>query len=114
MKYIRTKDTIFEIIGETDIIYKVKAKGDPNNTYSKSKCQTHVIKSGDTIKELCDEFVVIGYKIKDPFIFSKEGISIDEFWKHSPSDTIVYGAIWTNKGLKYVSKMNEKGELELL
>lgn len=26
----------------------------------------------------------------------------------------VYGAIWTDKGLIYVAKMNDKGELELL
>lgn len=26
----------------------------------------------------------------------------------------LYGAIWTNKGLIYVAKMNDKGELELL
>ena len=26
----------------------------------------------------------------------------------------VYGAIWTDKGLVYVIKMNEKGEFELL
>lgn len=25
----------------------------------------------------------------------------------------IYGAIWTDKGLIYVAKMNEKGELEL-
>ena len=28
--------------------------------------------------------------------------------------TCIYGAIWTDKGLIYVAKMNEKGELELL
>ena len=26
----------------------------------------------------------------------------------------IYGAIWTDKGLIYVAKMNDKGELELL
>ena len=98
MKYIRTKDTLASVEREEDIeLFKRVGQ-----------------KVADTIKELCDEFVVIGYKIKDPFIFSKEGISIDDFWKHSPSDTIVYGAIWTECGLKYVAKMNEKGELELL
>ena len=98
MKYIRTKDTLASVEREEDIeLFKRVGQ-----------------KVADTIKELCDEFVVIGYKIKDPFIFSKEGISIDDFWKHSPSDTIVYGAIWTEWGLKYVAKMNDKGELELL
>ena len=29
-------------------------------------------------------------------------------------DAVIYGAIWTSKGLIYVAKMNDKGELELL
>ncbi len=28
--------------------------------------------------------------------------------------TSIYGCIWTSKGLIYVAKMNDKGELELI
>ena len=39
-----------------------------------------------------------------------EELQEDRFY---PTD-IFYGAIWTSKGLIYVAKMNEKGDLELL
>lgn len=64
-----------------------------------------VLKQADTIKELCDEFVMISY--------GKHKLDIG---CHSYGDKKIqiYGAIWTDKGLIYVAKMNEKGELELL
>ena len=69
-------------------------------------------KFADTIEELCDEFV------QETNCFGDKPIVI----KSNTFSTIVgiakeytvYGAIWTNKGLIYVAKMNEKGELELL
>ena len=108
MAYIRTKDTIFEVVGETDIIYRVKAKGNPDNIYSKSKCNTEVIKQADTIEELCDEFVCG----KIHLLLKLYEVKSEDF-KEDVKD-IVYGAKWTNKGLIYVAKMNKKGELELL
>ena len=59
MKFIRTKTNIFEVVDENDLVYRVKAKGNPNNIYSKSKCQTSVIKQGFTVEELCDKFIVV-------------------------------------------------------
>ena len=38
------------------------------------------------------------------------GSLIDEKYK----DIKLYGAIWTEWGLKYVAKMNDQGKLELL
>ena len=104
MKYIRTKDTIFKVVEETDTIYKVVAKN-KKNTYSKSKCQTYVLESADTIEELCDEFVVIDNE--------NDHLVIGHAFKEE-TDKELFGAIWTDKGLIYVAKMNEKGELELL
>ena len=43
------------------------------------------------------------------FIYDKT----DMKWFVEKGDN-VYGAIWTDKGLIYVAKMNDKGELELL
>ena len=112
MKYIRTKDTIFEVVGENEKVLIVKAKGNPQNTYSKSKCQTDVIKSADTIEELCDEFVIKAYISSYPQIY--HSVNLKELNEFREKDTIIYGAIWTDKGLIYVAKMNDKGELELL
>ena len=121
MKYIRTKWSIFEVVEETDLVYRVKAKWTPTHIYSKSKCQTEVIKQADTIEELCDEFVIFNPTIeqkeylvkwlgKDKIKY-KTGQQQEGFI--TPYETL-YGAIWTDWGLKYVAKMNEKGELELL
>ena len=118
MKYIRTKTNIFEVVEETELVYKViGASRDRNNVYSKSKCQTEVIDSGDTIEELCDEFVIGNcYHFDKPFIFPKEKSSnpLLEIYTHYDNDVICYGAIWTEWGLKYVAKMNEDGEMKLL
>lgn len=116
MKYIRTKDTIFKVVEETDIIYKVVAKS-KKNTYSKSKCQTEVIKQANTIEELCDSEVIV-WNDSTPSTWNKF-LTKQEFERLYSSFQrkkiiAVYGAIWTDKGLIYVAKMNDKGELELL
>lgn len=74
-----------------------------------------VVKRADTIKELCDEFVV-AYENGARIVYG------DLEWAKIKAKTslkvggksIIYGAIWTEKGLIFVAKMNEKGELELL
>ena len=61
------------------------------------------IKQADTIEELCDCFV--DYCEEDDSHFVSTAIQ----GKHE-----IYGAIWTDRGLIYVAKMNGKGEIELL
>ena len=98
MRYIRTKDGRIIKIGEqTDVGYE-KGTFEVHN-------KTGVLKQADTIKELCDEFVMISY-----------GKHKLDFGCHSYGDKKIqiYGSIWTNKGLIYVAKMNNKGGLELL
>ena len=73
-----------------------------------------VIKQADTIEELCDEFVVadkLGNKPIIDKILTANNVRLNV---ELLEDKNVYGAIWTEWGLKYVSKMNEKGELELI
>jgi len=66
-------------------------------------------KLGDTIEELCDKFVYVYNKNNHTFIAAFQFKTYLEF------DGIIYGAIWTDKGLIYVAKMNEKkGKLELI
>ena len=115
--YIRTKDTIFEVVGQNALVYKVKAKGNPNNLYSKSKNQTNVIKSSSHLEDLCDEFICKtkgdGYLIIDKYGWEQVKHH-KEMANQTNNELTIYGAIWTSKGLIYVSKMNDKGELELL
>ena len=111
MKYIRTENTIFEVISETELVYLVVAKNKKNH-YSKSKCQTNVIDSADTIEELCDDFVSVW---KHGFMPIGEIVPLCYIKdKYNYDAEFIYGGIWTNKGLIYVAKLNDKGELELL
>ena len=94
MKYVRTKRRVWE--------YQAFLDSDYYTIFGEEE----IIQQADTIEELCDEFVAI-YDNKPHF-------HILEFAKQYADDNQVYGAIWTDKGLIYVAKMNEKGELELL
>jgi hypothetical protein len=71
-------------------------------------------KQADTIEELCDEFV-IEYNSGHHMVWGKleNALEIAKIQKHSGiAIKNIFGAIWTNKGLIYVAKMNSKGELE--
>lgn len=108
MKYVRTKDGIYERMFpdvEQRISFDHKTI---EPAYYTTKCEwvakKDVLKQADTIEELCDEGVCehkcIGF------------VDICGFELYKKFDC--YGAIWTDKGLIYVAKMNDKGELELL
>ena len=127
MRYIRTKDgRIFEVMSGPDENEWYEQKGGIICLPKKK-----IIKKSDTIEELYDEFVdtselkvsstSTGGWLYDEFdsdnkclIYYAEDerrtIPLNEFDDLSK----IYGAIWTNKGLIYVAKMNDKGELELL
>ena len=108
MKYIRTEDGI-----QTLYI-------DEFTEYGKEYYKN--CKIADTIEELCDEFVYTGSKFSPYFKIkgygSWDGTRIEsdkDMHKELQSKGCVfYGAIWTDKGLIYVAKMNNKGELELI
>ena len=98
MKYIRTKDHLEELY-----INEVTEYG---KEYYKN------CKIADTIEELCDEFVFITSKRK--FINKMDFKRIELLFGKEEELLETYGAIWTDKGLIYVAKMNEKGVLCLL
>lgn len=68
---------------------------------------SEVLKQANTIEELCDEFVLVSSITSQCFITKYPKAYITNGFN-------IYGAIWTEKGLIYVAKMNDKGELELL
>ena len=110
MNYIRTKERIFEVLPnqvlEDDII----------NTIYGQFCKQEIIAKADTIEELCDEFVRIDTKFNIFLLAEYDEIieEIDKFGEFYEGRFIYYGAVWTSKGLIYVAKMNDKGELELI
>ena len=102
MRYIRTKETDYGSIIDTEK-YK-EATGE--ECYIPPE---EIVKESDFLGELCDMFV---FRAGEYIIIDKDN---DEFFRKNWKcyDTI-YGAIWTDKGLISVAKMNKKGELELL
>lgn len=127
MKYIRTKDAYEkEIIALFDD--RPVEKGGNILKFSQKSIVLRngiVIKRTDfdnskqagTIEELCDEFVVLDNRPPKTKRLEKDFDKSFRWFNHckiSKQDIIIYGAIWTDKGLIYVAKMNNKGELELL
>ena len=59
-----------------------------------------------TIEELCDCYSYETETTRD--------FAVARSWKLHNLERKIYGCIKTDKGLIYVAKMNEKGELELI
>ena len=124
MKYIRTKDgRVIDTNGALDsqpTNHNLMRFKSPNGQKQITIKMNNVIKQADTIEELCDAFIMnsnnsrfCAYHTHHYYQTFNEA---KDFFKKYPELTSkeVYGAIWTDKGLTYVAKMNEKGELELL
>ena len=96
MKYIRTQAGIYEIkngkfLGNFDV-----------EKYSRD----FPVRFADNIEELCDEFVIPDF---DNPLYASDRLDVLEA-QHRYGGYDVYGAIWTDKGLIYVVKMNDEGE----
>lgn len=110
MKYIRTEDGVYEIDeywleNESEDALVPYFRKEENSEYYAFRKD---IKIADTIEELCEIFVINFGKIKH-FCYNFKDLNNYAEYKN------VYGGIWLNEwGLKYVAKLNEKGELELL
>lgn len=121
MKYIRTKDGKIYLIGkdlfEEDTFHFTDKDGVATILIEEQKLSI-LGKLADTIEELCDEFVEYNReRNKGFYIREYELKEVKNVVRKEPSileHTDIFGAIWTSKGLIYVAKMNEKGELELL
>jgi hypothetical protein len=113
MKYIRTEKGIYEVVGADSCSY---LNAPPEmyyiTSYNKNILKSKVIAQADTIEELCDEFVLVNENVfTKPQMLEDDYNRIDlNYYKNED----IYGAIWTDKGLIYVAKMNEKGELCLI
>ena len=113
-KYIRTEDghivdtSVYKKVVERTFNGKVVAVdlnhwGEDNDKEITFIPIEDIVRQADTIEELCDCFVDYCKEDDSHFVYNAiQGINE------------IYGAIWTDKGLIYVAKMNEKGEFELL
>lgn len=103
MKYIRTKDGIYD----TSNMKWCECSKQASHYKDKNYMLYVPIKTADTIEELCDEFIGVN-KNNEHDRLSK--LSLKSYCNY----VAIYSAIWTEWGLKYIAKINSKGELELL
>ena len=110
--YIKTKDGIYKVESET-----YHKKGYYIHRYEEDVIlKDQVIKQSENLEELCDEFVGYFECFNRSYYFIYKN-SYDELksdvqtFSHNYSS---YGAIWTSKGLIFVAKMNDEGDLELI
>ena len=117
MRYIRTKDWVYELISDLNNKgYSVKVEN--YGTYRFVPKSTITAKA-DTIEELCDEVVVKETWRDKPIVIQAGGCGnrfdcARGLYLGKPTTESIKGAIWTKEGLTYVAEMNSKGELELL
>lgn len=117
MKYVRTKDgKIYDSLAlrVDEIVYKDE-QGKWCREYRTVDPLKKVLKTADTIEELCDELVfdnVYHSRMTPSAMHTKENQEVIK--SYLKQNIVCYGAIWTDKGLIFVAKMNNKGVLELL
>lgn len=102
MMYIRTKDG--------RIIDTTKYPEHPASWSVQASDYALTIREAETIEELCDEFVGVDNTCENGHqLLRAIPYKCANFWNGG-----VYGAVWCEFGLKYVAKLNSKGEFELL
>ena len=108
--YIRTKDGVYKIDEVKPYFLDEKQKLFINNELKIAANEKQVIKQSENLEELCDGFVVVG---NEHIVFQTATFDqVKLFFENKNYE--IYGAIWTSKGLIYVARMNEEGELELI
>lgn len=120
MKYIRTKDGKIWSFSNPNNIFLYEGSDKKNGKWLHEIGE--VSKEADTIEELCDEFVFVDESGKKDLVDGNYKAKLQECGTSSVVRVLMkqdrpkelYGAIWTDKGLIYVAKMNGKWELELL
>lgn len=123
MKYIRTKDGIFEVILVSPLGFVRIDKRD--GTYP-DVFEKDTLKQADTIEELCDGFWWENEMYSEPIFIPNYLIALDKIdaWKENDKELksnsfdriTIYGSVYIRGyGWKHVCKVNKnKGELELL
>ena len=119
--YIRTKDGIMKI---DDYLEECEKWQDVKHLTTKEKFLQGTQQSSN-LAELCDAYVFVSKSGETHYIYgfdydmgvkiSGSRIESDEAFKnHLLENGNIYGCIWTDKGLIYVVKLNDNGDLELI
>lgn len=121
MKYVRTKDGIYERMfpdDEQQISFDHKTIEPAYFTTQRDwVAQKDVIRQADNLEELCDDFVLVApYRFKRPKTAGELDKDFEEMrYFYTDKDDTIYGSIWDGATLKAVAKWNQvKEEWELL
>ena len=103
MTYIRTKSEIVKVETVADVQTKVIYKD-------------NFVKQSDNIEKLLDQVVAVDSHGCTPAVLGRflGDFCLDNWIEDNNGRYEFFGAIWTDKGLIYVAKMNEDGEFELI
>ena len=122
--YIRTKDGVYKIDEVKPYFLDEKQKLFINNELKVAINEQRVINQSENLEELCDEFVCEWFakkvnRYRHIYCRFKIGQGKELYRRDTPLPADVnfeiYAGIWINgKGLIYVAKMNENGELVLI
>ena len=116
MKYIKTKDKIFEVIKECERSIVVKFP----NTLGKRIPKERIKNQSDDLRKLFLDIVVVYAGV--PYVALCHPLHkpsdipnyIEKEYRFNKNDCLIYGSIATKLGLVYAAKLNEKGEWELI
>ena len=110
MSYIRTKNRIYKVESET-----CHKQGYYIDRYEEDVIlKKQVIKKSENLEELCDEFI-LEEKMRE-VIYHHKSTKFDDFKTIAILNEryTLYGAVWCEWGLKYVAKLDDKGDFELI
>ena len=114
-KYVRTKEGLFEVKSEDETAYWIWQRKESSLgllPISKKRVLSH----SNEIYWLLNRIIFFP-KSGMKTVYTKlkfEKMSITQILKRIKSgELIVYGAVWTDDSLKFVAKLNEKGDWEL-
>lgn len=111
-KFIKSKYGVYRYMWTDDENSIGCERGTGTGTFMEQVFTHDIVAESDNLIDLCDEFVVC-YNGKTICQFARCVWNYDEI-KHLGNGNDFYGAIWTDKGLIYVARLNEQGELELI
>ena len=116
--YIRTNDGVYLKIRECDENNKILIVGKTITDFGTYIEKKDIITQSENLEELCDLYIdeetqAIFHK-HNGYVINWKTNMVYSLKALSESYHSVKGAIYTYKGLIYVAKMNDKGELCLL
>lgn len=111
--YIRTKDGIYKVVtaergSDNKLLYIISTSKTENTTDWVHEAD--VISQSENLEELCDEFVV--WLDENNCHFTTTNYLY--IYQNRDKAKATFGAIWCEWGLKYVAKLDDKGDLVLI